>query len=194
MSKSKGNVICPNALAQNYTNGNPDFSNVGIFLGGFCQYFITDGVRYFLLREGTPHFDGNFSHIKLTNYLNAELANNLGNFLNRSTSRSLNADQVFLKYSNFQCQLKTFSFFFKVYHGHDQFSFDQYCTSEGRDLLAVLEGLPTNVSLHFQNFDYYLGIDLIMETLRRANTYIQNEQPWILKEKSPDHLVRLHEV
>ena len=40
ISKSLGNVVDPNSLVDNYT---------------------VDGTRYFLLREGVPHCDGNFS-------------------------------------------------------------------------------------------------------------------------------------
>jgi hypothetical protein len=41
--------------------------------------WTVEGTRYVLLREGVPHSDGNFSHGKLVRYLNAELADTLGN-------------------------------------------------------------------------------------------------------------------
>ena len=72
MSKSKGNVVDPIQLIDPYT---------------------TDGVRYFLLRDGVPHSDGNFNSKKMTNYLNAELCNTLGNLLSRLTSTKVNSVQ-----------------------------------------------------------------------------------------------------
>ena len=60
MSKSKGNVVCPLDMAEKFT---------------------AEGLRYFLLREAVPHSDGQFSTTGLTNLLNNELANVLGNLV-----------------------------------------------------------------------------------------------------------------
>ncbi|MDF2568574.1 MAG: metG [Sporomusa sp.] len=65
MSKSKGNVIDPLAL---------------------IDEFGPDAIRYFLLREITLGLDGNFSRDALINRINADLANDLGNLLHRSLS------------------------------------------------------------------------------------------------------------
>lgn len=63
MSKSKGNVIDPLAL---------------------IDEFGADAIRYFLLREITLGMDGNFSRDALINRINADLANDLGNLLHRT--------------------------------------------------------------------------------------------------------------
>lgn len=63
MSKSKGNVIDPVAL---------------------IEEFGPDAIRYFLLREITLGVDGNFSREALINRINADLANDLGNLLHRT--------------------------------------------------------------------------------------------------------------
>lgn len=65
MSKSKGNVIDPIAL---------------------IEEFGPDAIRYFLLREITLGSDGNFSRDALINRINADLANDLGNLLYRTVS------------------------------------------------------------------------------------------------------------
>lgn len=65
MSKSKGNVIDPIAL---------------------IEEFGPDAIRYFLLREITLGSDGNFSRDALINRINADLANDLGNLLHRTVS------------------------------------------------------------------------------------------------------------
>ena len=65
MSKSLQNVVEPNMLIDRY----------GV-----------DAVRYFLLREVPFGLDGDFSQSALVNRINSDLANDLGNLLNRSTA------------------------------------------------------------------------------------------------------------
>ncbi len=63
MSKSKGNVVDPIAL---------------------IDEFGPDAIRYFLLREINLGQDGNFSRDALIGRINADLANDLGNLLHRT--------------------------------------------------------------------------------------------------------------
>ena len=65
MSKSKGNVIVPR---------------------GLFDEFGADAIRYFLLREINLGSDGNFSRDALITRVNADLANDLGNLLHRTVS------------------------------------------------------------------------------------------------------------
>ena len=63
MSKSKGNVVDPIAL---------------------IDEFGADALRYFLLREISFGQDGNFSRLALMQKINSDLANDLGNLLHRT--------------------------------------------------------------------------------------------------------------
>jgi len=63
MSKSKGNVVDPIAL---------------------IDEFSADAIRYFLLREINLGQDGNFSRDALIQRINSDLANDLGNLLHRT--------------------------------------------------------------------------------------------------------------
>jgi len=65
MSKSKGNVVDPIGLSEE---------------------FGVDSVRYYLMREVAFGDDGNFSMQSFINRYNADLANDLGNLLSRSLS------------------------------------------------------------------------------------------------------------
>ena len=65
MSKSKGNVVDPIAL---------------------IEEFGADTIRYFLLREINLGQDGNFSRDALIERINSDLANDLGNLLHRTLS------------------------------------------------------------------------------------------------------------
>ncbi len=63
MSKSSGNVVDPVEVAQKYG---------------------TDSLRYYLLREIPTTEDGNFSMVRFIERHNADLANDLGNLVNRT--------------------------------------------------------------------------------------------------------------
>jgi methionyl-tRNA synthetase len=63
MSKSVGNVVEPNMLLDQYG---------------------ADAIRYFLLREVPFGLDGDFSHSALVGRINSDLANDMGNLLQRS--------------------------------------------------------------------------------------------------------------
>ena len=68
MSKSKGNVVDPN---------------------GLIDEFGADAIRYFLLREINLGQDGNFSRDALIGRINSDLANDLGNLLHRTLSMTI---------------------------------------------------------------------------------------------------------
>lgn len=140
MSKSKGNVVDPFAKIRTSSS---------------------DAVRYFLLREGVPHSDGNYSAKKFANLVNAELADTFGNLLNRCTAKSLNSKQIFSRCT--------------------KDAFKQFCDKEGEELVQSVVALPDAVKEHYLNFNFYKGIEQIMACLRRANLFMQESKPWDLK-------------
>jgi methionyl-tRNA synthetase len=83
MSKSKGNVVDPNNLIDD---------------------FGVDSVRYFLLRYGGISTDGDYSEEILVDCVTAELANTFGNLIGRCTSAALN---VTGKWPTFKCPTET---------------------------------------------------------------------------------------
>jgi len=138
MSKSKGNIVDPVSTADEVT---------------------VDGLRYFLLRQGTPHSDSNFSKRQLVKVLNAELANTLGNLLGRCTGKVMNPDQVVPKWTEESLSL---------------------CSEHSRGVMCQAEALAPEVQRHFEDFNFYLGIEKIMDFLRSANVLQSEEEPWKL--------------
>lgn len=73
MSKSLGNVVDPAALIANLSS-----------MIGVDDSLAVDVVRYYLCREGTYGLDADFSSQRLLLRFNTDLANDLGNLLNRT--------------------------------------------------------------------------------------------------------------
>lgn len=149
MSKSLGNVICPLEAAQRFT---------------------AEGLRYFLLREGTPHTDSNYSETKALRILNSELADTLGNLLNRCCAKSINKNQEFPEFS-VEC-------------------YEQYCKEAAAELILSVNMLQDEVKRHYLDFNFYRGISIIISTLHAANKFFELSRPWELRknETSKDHL------
>lgn len=119
-----------------------------------------EGLRYYLLRHGVPHSDTNFCQEQLINVLNNDLANTLGNLLNRLTAKSVNLEQTF---------------------GCPSIDLN---TIEAENVEKTCHVLVDKVEAHFEAFAYYQGIDEIMDCLRQVNLLIQSEKPWELKKKN----------
>merc|ERR1712098_224467 len=147
-SKSLGNVVDPNCLISKYSK---------------------DGLRYFLLREGVPASDCNFSEKSMIQILNLELADTLGNLLNRFSSLKVNKDQVIPQYP--------------------------YDSDETSALTQEIHEIMTKCSLTvgdaYESFKFYQGIVQIMTLLRLVNQFVQEQQPWKLKKEEDQEQRRL---
>ncbi|MFH4983072.1 hypothetical protein AB6A40_009781 [Gnathostoma spinigerum] len=137
MSKSLGNVIDPNEVVEQLT---------------------VDGLRYFLLRQGTPHADANFAMLKAVNLVNTDLVNNLGNLLQRATVEKLNPAQ---KYPNFALE---------TLKGEVELM--------SRQLLKELEGLRDKCSANYKAGLVYKALDDISAVARLGNAFFQFAAPW----------------
>ena len=135
MSKSKGNVVDPYPLVERY----------GV-----------DAVRYYLTREITFGQDGSFSPEQFVERTNADLANSLGNLLNRTVS-------MINKY--FQGVIPAYQGKVTAFDGELEsvinFSIDQY--EKQLDDLKITEAITS-----------------AMDIVYRANKYIDETTPWAL--------------
>ncbi len=150
MSKSKGNVVDPLALIEKY----------GI-----------DTYRYFLLREVPFGLDGTFSEETLVSRYNSDLANDLGNLLNRTlTMVEKYFGGVVPKVSSFVVRP----------------------SSLVKDLQDEALGLADELEKAMPQLDFAGALTKIWEIINVANKLIEDSKPWALaKEKKTDELSSL---
>ncbi len=132
MSKSKGAVVDPVEFAK----------SVGL-----------EGLRYFFCRD--IHFgnDGSISQELIQNRLNADLANNLGNLLNRTTN-----------------------LYEKFYGGKVERQWhDDPATLE---IITQLEALPEQVNKEVLDFNLSGAIECVVRALNSVNRYLEDRAPW----------------
>ena len=143
MSKSKGNILYADDLV---------------------NQFGVDAIRYYLLHEIPYANDGSITYELLIDRINSDLANILGNLVNRTISMSQ-------KY-----------FDGVVYEPTTYTELDL----EVRDMVM---SLPNKVKLKMDDLRVADAIDEIFEVLRRCNKYIDETTPWILaKENNTERL------
>lgn len=137
MSKSKGNVIYPDTLIDRY----------GL-----------DATRFYLLREMTQGNDAVFTPEDFVNHINFELANDLGNLLNRTIA-------MMNKYFGGQIPTNTANF--------EQTDFDA----------AIEAFIETELKAYHEAMDHLMfnsALNSVMAIVSRTNKYIDETMPWAL--------------
>lgn len=140
MSKSRGNVIYADDLANR---------------------FGVDAVRYYSLHEMPFAQDGNITYEVFISRYNSDLANTLGNLVNRTVS-------MINKY-----------FGGEIMPGDTAGEFDD-------DLKAVAAGALSKVSKKMETLHVADSLDEIWKIVNRANKYIDETTPWILAKDEKD--------
>ena len=134
MSKSKGNVIYADELV---------------------EFFGVDAVRYFVLHEMPFENDGVITWELMVERLNSDLANTLGNLVNRTISMSN-------KYFNGVVENKN------VIEPVDE------------DLKSFILQVPKNVSAKMDKLRVADAITEVFSLFKRCNKYIDETMPWTL--------------
>lgn len=134
MSKSKGNVLYADDLV---------------------DFFGVDAVRYFVLHEMPFENDGTISWDLLVERINSDLANTLGNLVNRTISMSN-------KYFGGKVEDKG------VYEPVDE------------DLKQVVTGTYDKVAAKMEELRVADALTEIFALFKRCNKYIDETEPWVL--------------
>jgi methionyl-tRNA synthetase len=134
MSKTLGNVIAPHELVDRYG---------------------ADASRYLLLSEFPFGVDGNVSLDSFDQRFNADLANDLGNLLNRTVSM------------------------INRYFGGDVPAPGQADPAD-RDLVAAASTLAERVDRAFPALEFSVGLEAVRSVVSQANRYVDATQPWSL--------------
>jgi len=144
MSKSKGNVVNPVTLIERY----------GL-----------DALRYYLLREVPFGSDGVFTPEGFVERVNFDLANDLGNLLNRTVA-------MINKY---------FDGVIPEYKGSEG-GFEKSLVEAHQETKALYES-------HMDNMEFSVVLTNLWQLVSRNNKYIDETQPWVLaKEGKTDEL------
>jgi methionyl-tRNA synthetase len=138
IGKSLGNVVDPGALVGQYG---------------------AEALRYYLLREIPAYEDGDFTLERFQRAYNADLADQLGNLLNRTLSMVTR------------------------YYGGVVPAAAGEPPAHDRALIAAAQGVPGRVEAAMARFDPQAALEAIWELVGHANKYVAEVEPWTLAKR-----------
>ena len=141
MSKSKGNVIYPEMLVER---------------------FGLDPLRYYLMRSLPVGSDGTFTPEDYVARINYELANDLGNLLNRTVAM------------------------INKYFGGQVPAYVENVTDFDADLAKVVAENIEEFHKQMSAVDFPRALDAVWNIISRTNKYIDETAPWVLAKEDGD--------
>ncbi len=144
MSKSLGNIVDPDKVADEYG---------------------ADVLRYFLMREVPFGLDGDFSLSALRQRLNSDLADDLGNFL----QRIIGISERFLKMNT---------------------GIPGPLQDIDRNLIETAERVIKEVDSAMESLSFQKALLSIWELISTANKYVADTTPWLLAKRKEEERLK----
>jgi methionyl-tRNA synthetase len=145
MSKSRGNVIDPLELAHVYG---------------------AEQIRYYLMRQMPVNADGDFSISDLEKRITADLANDLGNLLNRMLSL---ADQHYLK----------------------EIQPPKVWQQAALDLRDEAWNTIEDFKEYMDDYEFHLALARLWKFINHTNAYFHGQEPWRVAKNDPTRFVEI---
>ncbi|MBU1007738.1 methionine--tRNA ligase [Candidatus Dependentiae bacterium] len=140
MSKSIGNVVDPVKLA---------------------DWYGVEQVRYYLVRQMSVNQDGNFSLKDLEGKISSDLANNLGNLLNRTITLALN-------------------------NGLETVSPVEIMEADGVVLHEKCEEAFRSYWDGMNHYRYHLALTDLFKFVSEVNVYFHAQKPWVVAKENKE--------
>ncbi len=148
VSKSAGNVVDPAALAERYG---------------------ADALRYYLMRDIATGQDADFNEDRLRSRYNADLANDLGNLVNRTVSMA------------------------RRYRGGVLAAAPTEPSADAASMKALAADVVRRFDAAMENYQVHAALEAAWELIVAANGFVESSAPWKLA-KDPAQSARLDEV
>lgn len=145
MSKSRGNVVDPVELAKRYG---------------------AEPVRYYLLRKMAVNTDGDFSIEDLEQTITADLANDLGNLLNRMVTLAMRNGCAAVP------QIHSWQSASHALHEEAQATLDAYVA-------------------HMKQYEFHLALARLWKLVSHTNAYFHGQEPWKLAKTDQQQFIEV---
>ena len=133
-----------------------------------CKKYGTDAIRYYCLHEIPYAQDGNYTEDLLVERINSDLANVLGNLVNRTISMGN-----------------------KYFNGH--VTNTKVSDEVDKELISLVNDCKEKIANDIDTIHLVNALDDVFDVLRRSNKYIDETTPWVLA-KDENSKARLETV
>lgn len=134
--------------------------NYAIWLPDYLKDFQADSLRYTLTRNAPEARDTDFTWRDFQAWHNNELADILGNFINRTLT------------------------FINKYYNSSVPKASSFADNDKR-MLDMLSKAPAIVGEKIEHFEFKNGLKEVMKIVQEANRYFDKEKPWATRKTDP---------
>lgn len=131
-----------------------------IWLPEYLKEFQPDSLRYALTRNAPEARDADFTWRDFQAWHNNELADVLGNFVNRTLT------------------------FVSKYYDSTVPTASTFTENDNR-ILSMLHKAPTRTGEKIENFEFKSALQEVMKIAQEANRYFDHEEPWVTRKTNP---------